>query len=138
MSEKPHAKKKLTMQQQKELDVTIGFLEGIVRRDPAYVEALQLLGDDYTKRGRYESGLEVDERLACLRPDDSLVQYNLACSYSLTKQFAQSAATLTRAIELGYKDFKWLARDPDLKNLRAHELYEPIRAKLKRLKITEE
>ncbi len=138
MSEKPNAKKKLTIQQEKELDVTIGFLEGIVRRDPAYVEALQLLGDDYTKRGRYESGLEVDERLARLRPDDSLVQYNLACSYSLMKQFEQAAATLLRAIELGYRDFKWLARDPDLKNLRAHELYSPIRAKLKQLKITEE
>lgn len=134
MSEKPATKKKLTPQQQKELDVTIGFLEGIVRRDPNYVEALQLLGDDYTKRGHYESGLHVDERLARLRPDDPLVQYNLACSYSLTEQYAPAAAALHRALDLGYADIKWLARDPDLKNLRQHPLYEKIRPRLRELK----
>ena len=43
-------------------------MEGIVRRDPNYVDALQLLGDDYTQRGRFPEGLSVDERLASLEP----------------------------------------------------------------------
>jgi hypothetical protein len=45
-----------------------------------------LLGDDYTRRGKFKAGLDVDTRLAKLRPDDALVYYNLACSYSLTSQ----------------------------------------------------
>jgi tetratricopeptide (TPR) repeat protein len=138
MPEKATAKKKLNPQQERELDITIGFLEGIVRRDPHYVEALQLLGDDYTKRGHFTSGLQVDEQLATLRPDDAGVQYNLACSYSLTEQYELAIKALNRALELGYDEFKFLARDPDLKNLRAHPLYEPIRAKLREQKISEE
>ena len=59
-------------------------MEGLVRRDPNYVDALQMLGDHYTQRGRYPEGLKVDERLARLEPRNALVFYNLACSYSLT------------------------------------------------------
>ena len=134
MPNKNHPKKKLSAQEQRELDVAIGFLEGVVGRDPEYVEALQLLGDDYTRRGRYQSGLQVDERLAQLRPDDALVQYNLACSYSLTDQFEAAAAALNLALDLGYREFTWLARDPDLKKLRRHALYKGIRAKVRKLK----
>jgi tetratricopeptide (TPR) repeat protein len=134
MAEKKKIKKKLTEQEQHELDVSIGFLEGIVKRDPAYVEALQLLGDDYTRRGKFQSGLEVDERLTELRPGDPLVQYNLACSYSLTAQFEKAATALDRAIDLGYRDFKWLSRDPDLKAFRAHALYKAIQARVRKLK----
>ena len=134
MPEKNTNRKRLTRQQQEDLDITIGFLEGVVRRDPAYVDALQLLGDDYTRRGRYESGLEVDERLARLRPDDPLVHYNLACSYSLTGKMDQVAAALERALDRGYRDFAWLARDPDLKKFRRHALYENIQAKMRELK----
>jgi hypothetical protein len=50
--------KKLTRDEKRNLDVEIGFLEGLVRKDPQYVEALQILGDDYTKRGRFDDGLD--------------------------------------------------------------------------------
>ena len=60
----------MTRQEMRDLDLEISFLEGIVRRSPAYVEALQILGDDYTRRGRFSEGLRVDERLSRLRPDD--------------------------------------------------------------------
>ncbi|SVC52913.1 uncharacterized protein METZ01_LOCUS305767, partial [marine metagenome] len=66
------------------MDVEISFLEGLAKRDPQYVEALQLLGDDYTKRGRFPEGLAIDEHLSRLLPEDSMVFYNLACSFSLT------------------------------------------------------
>jgi Flp pilus assembly protein TadD len=132
MSEK--ISKKLTREQQRELDIKIGFMEGVVRRDPAYVEALQVLGDDYTRRGKYVAGLKVDEQLAQLRPDDALVQYNLACSYSLTGNFNQAAAALGKAIDLGYRDFKWLAKDPDLSAIREHPLFKSVRDKMRRIR----
>ena len=135
MSDERAAKKKLSRQQQKDLDASIGFLEGVVRRDPEYVDALQLLGDDYTRRGRFKSGLEVDERLAQLRPNDAMVHYNLACSQSLMGNLAAAAAALDRALDLGYRDFKWLAKDDDLAALRKDPLYAPLRAKIRRLKI---
>jgi tetratricopeptide (TPR) repeat protein len=134
MSEKKGAKKKLTREEQRELDVKIGFMEGVVKRDPKYVEALQILGDDYTQRGKFDAGLKVDEQLSQLRPDDPVVQYNLACSYSLTGNFNQAAAALERAIDTGYRDFKWLGQDPDLADLREHAIYKIIRAKIRKIK----
>lgn len=133
MPEKRGAKKKLSRDEQRELDVRIGFIEGVVRRDPGFVEALQLLGDDYTRRGKFIAGLKIDEQLSQLRPADPQVQYNLACSYSLTGNFNQAAAALDKALNLGYRDFKWLAQDPDLNDLRLHPLFKNIRAKVRRL-----
>jgi tetratricopeptide (TPR) repeat protein len=127
------SKHKLTPGEQRDLDVRIGFIEGVVRRDPGYVEALQVLGDDYTRRGLYVSGLKVDEQLSQMRPEDPTVQYNLACSYSLTGNFNQAAAALEKALELGYREFKHLAQDPDLVELRGHPLYKRIRAKIRRI-----
>jgi len=118
----------------RDLDLEITFMEGIVRRDPAYVEALRVLGDDYTQRGRFEDGLKIDKTLVQLRPTDALVHYNLACSYSLTKESSLAARHLEVAIDLGYRDFKWMARDPDLKFLREGESYERIQTKVKQIK----
>jgi tetratricopeptide (TPR) repeat protein len=126
-------RKKLTRQELKDLDLEILFLEGIVRRDPAYVEALQILGDDYTRRGHYSEGLKIDLRLTVLRPDDSIVHYNLACSYSLTDQIELAFEALHAAISLGYRDFKAMDNDPDLHNVRQNAEYKRIRAKMRGL-----
>ncbi|EEF62981.1 Tetratricopeptide TPR_2 repeat protein [Pedosphaera parvula Ellin514] len=134
MPEKNLVKKKMTREEEKELDVKISFMEGVVRRDPGYVEALQILGDDYTRRGKFVAGLRVDEQLAQLRPSDALIHYNLACSYTLTGNYNQAVAALERALNLGYRDFKWLSQDPDLSELRQHPLYKNIRATVRKLK----
>ena len=131
----PKSRKKLSRDQERDLDIEIGFLEGVIRRDPGYVDALQILGDNYTRRGRIEEGLKVDERLSRLRPADALVHYNLACSYSLIGQFESATEALNRALDLGYRDFKWLAKDPDLVRLRKHPLYKTIRARIKAMAI---
>ena len=134
MPEKSSTRKKMTPAEQRELDVQIGFIEGIVRRDPGYVDALQILGDHYTRRGRYVEGLQVDERLAKLDPDNALVFYNLACSYSLTDQFDGAVAALKKAFALGYRDFKWLAKDPDLRKLRKQPAYQEIAEIVRQIK----
>ncbi len=134
MPAKSSSKKKMTSADQRDLDTKIQFIEGLVRRDPNYVDALQLLGDHYTQRGRFPEGLSVDERLASLEPQNSLVFYNLACSYSLTDQFDRAVEALEKALNLGYRDFAWLAKDPDLKKLRAQSAYVALKEKIKRLK----
>ena len=133
MPAKSNAPKKTNRATQRDLDTKIEFMEGVVRRDPNYVDALQILGDHYTQRGRFPEGLTVDEKLAHLEPQNPLVFYNLACSYSLTDQFDRAVAALNRAIELGYRDFKWLAKDPDLKKLRAQPAFAEIKEKIRHL-----
>jgi len=134
MPAKNQSKKKPSRAEQRDLDTKIQFMEGVLRRDPHYVDALQLLGDHYTQRGRFVDGLQVDEQLAKLMPDSPIVFYNLACSYSLTDRFDAALRALERALELGYRDFAWLVRDPDLKKLRAQPEYEEFREKIRRLK----
>ena len=134
MPAKNTAKKKLSRVEQRDLDTKIGFIEGLVRRDPNYVDALQILGDHYTQRGRIIEGLKVDERLARLEPGNPLVFYNLACSYSLSGVIDQAANALEKALQLGYRDFEWLAKDPDLKPLRGHAAFDDLKAKIRQLK----
>ena len=136
MPEKCSAKSKpLTRKEARELDVKISFLEGLVHREPQYLEALQMLGDHYTQRGRFRHGLRVDQQLSRLQPSNPLVFYNLACSHSLTGEVDQAAAALEKALALGYRDFKWLARDPDLHQLRQHPLYSGIQTKIQKMKV---
>jgi tetratricopeptide (TPR) repeat protein len=127
--------KKLSRKEVRDLDIKITFMEGIVRRDPKYVEALQILGDHYTQRGQFNFSLKVDKRLSRLEPRNPLVFYNLACSYSLNSDLDLAAAALEKALSLGYNDFKWLARDPDLRQLRKHPLYRTIEDKIRKMKV---
>ena len=135
MPAKSSTRKKSKRASQRDLDAKINFMEGLVRRDPDYVDALQLLGDHYTERGRHLDGLKVDEHLAQLEPHNPLVFYNLACSHSLVRQFDRAAQALDKALKLGYRDFRWLARDPDLRELRQQPVYLAIQAKIRRMKV---
>src|SRR5437879_13464085 len=95
MPDKRSAKsKKLTRREVRDLDVKIIFMEAIVQRDPHYVEALQILGDHYTQRGKYDSSLGVAKQLSRLEPQNTLAFYNLACSYSLNGDLDLAPAAL--------------------------------------------
>ena len=64
-------RRKPTPQELRDLDLEIRFMEGLVQRDGGSMEALQVLGDDYTRRGRFQDGLRIDQRLSQLRPRDA-------------------------------------------------------------------
>ena len=127
--------KKLSRKEIREVEVKISFLEGLVGRAPEYVEALQILGDLYTRRGRHEDSLEVDQRLSRLEPRNPLVFYNLACSYCLNGEVDSALNALEQALSLGYCDFKWLAKDPDLRTVRKHPQFRAIQAKIRQMNI---
>jgi tetratricopeptide (TPR) repeat protein len=136
MPQKSSAKaKRIARGETRDLDVKISFLEGVVRRDPQYVEALQILGDHYTQRGLFPQSLQVDQQLSQLEPLNPLVFYNLACSYSLNGELDLAVGSLEKALNLGYRDFKWLARDPDLRPLRKHPQFRAIQAKIRKMKV---
>ena len=104
-------------QQREDIDFEIQFCEGVLKNSPNFIEGLMLLGDLYTKLGLYEQGLNVDLKLARLRPNEPFILYNLACSYSLVGQMNAAIKTIRKAIESGYDDFEHLEQDQDLWNL---------------------
>ncbi len=99
------------------------------------MEALQILGDHYTERGDFMHSLKVDRQLSRLEPRNPLVFYNLACSHSLNGDVDEAISALEKALRLGYRDFKWLARDPDLSRLRRHPHYRRIRSTIQKMKV---
>jgi len=128
--------RKLSAKEQRDLDIEIGFLQRLVQRDPKYIDALQILGDDYSRRGNLGMGLKIDEQLCSLCPNDPSAHYNLACSHSLTGQLDLAVASLERALDLGFEDIKSMAVDPDLNNIRHHPRFKSLQAKLISIRIT--
>ena len=100
------------------LEFEIAFYEQLLREHPNFPDALMALGEAYTRRGWYEKGLTVDQQLTQLKAADPTVWYNLTCSYSLLGRIDESLDALRTAIKLGYDDFDYLRRDPDLQALR--------------------
>jgi tetratricopeptide (TPR) repeat protein len=113
------------------LDFEISFFEKLLEKKPDFIETLIALGDAYTKKGLYEKGLEMDKRLLKLKPDDETVYYNLACDYSLLKLPEFCLKALQKSINLGYKDFKYMEKDPDLAYIRQDKRFGELIAKFR-------
>jgi tetratricopeptide (TPR) repeat protein len=135
MLSKNRTKRKLTRKEQRDLDIEIGFMEGVVRRDAKSFEAWQALSEDYARRGRLEDRLKADEQLARIEPNDPSVLYNLACSYSLAKQAEPAVNALSRAVAKGFKEFKWLLKDPELGHVRKNPLFKKVWTKISAVQI---
>jgi tetratricopeptide (TPR) repeat protein len=103
---------------QNQLDFELEFFAAVLSGNPDYVDALRIMGNLLTLKGRFAEGLQIDKRLVQLRPHDALAHYNLACSYALLKRPDQSIKTLRRAVELGYRDFRYMREDHDLDSIR--------------------
>ena len=103
---------------QSQLDFELDFFGGALDRYPDYVDVLRVMGNLLTLKGRFVEGMNIDKRLVRLRPNDALAHYNLACSFALLKRPDQSIKTLRKAIELGYRDFRYMREDHDLDSVR--------------------
>lgn len=103
---------------QNQVDFELEFFAGVLARNAEYVDVMRVMGNLLTLKGRYAEGLQIDKRLVQLRPNDPLAHYNLACSFALLKRLEQSVKTLRRAVELGYRDFRYMREDRDLDAVR--------------------
>jgi len=104
----------------------IGFYEAVLRRDPAYPEVIEILGGLYTKTGRIADGLKMDRKLVRLQPDNKTAHYNLACSLALCRRKSDALRALQKAVALGYDDYEWMAKDPDLEALKPHPVFAAL------------
>jgi tetratricopeptide (TPR) repeat protein len=103
---------------QNQLDFELDFFAGVIARHPDYIDVLRILGNLLTLKGRFHEALQIDKRIVQLRPGDALAHYNLACHYALLKRADLSLQTLRRAVELGYRDFRYMREDHDLDSIR--------------------
>lgn len=118
-----------------EVDFQIHFYESILKEAPDFIEALIVIGDLYTKKGMTQKGLEADLRLSRLRPDDEMILYNLACSYSLLQEVDKAFGAVKLALECGYDDLNYLEVDDDLEHLRKDARFQEYLALYRREKV---
>jgi len=109
----------------------VDFYRVVTQRQPENIEALAELAQAHTRLGQWETGLELDRRLARLLPEDPTIQYNLCCSLALTQRTLESLEVLEHAIGLGYDDVDYLLEDPDLTALRDQPRFQELVRRLR-------
>ena len=81
-------------------------------------DVLRAQASNLTTKGLLKEGLKVDQKLVQVRPADPTAHYNLACRYALMRQPDLALTTLRKAVELGYRDFRYMIQDRDLDSIR--------------------
>jgi serine/threonine protein kinase/Flp pilus assembly protein TadD len=98
-------------------EMEVRMLERQLELVPEDVRARSLLAADYANSGRADDAARHLEMTIALRPNDSNVLYNAACTYGILGKKAETLELLRRALAAGYANFAWPHQDPDLKFL---------------------
>ena len=110
----------------------IDLYEAAVKSNPNNIEALRFLGYTYSKDGCHEKALEIDKKLVRLLPEESIIHYNLACSYSQLNQLDNAFNELEMSILLGYNEWKHMEHDEDLNNMKKDPRYQQLISSLRK------
>ena len=109
-----------------QVDFEVDFFSRVLAAAPEFHEVLRAQASNLTTKGRLQDGLAVDKRLVALRPADPTSHYNLACRYALLKQPDLAIVTLRKAVELGYRDHRFMEEDHDLDSIRKDPRYRKL------------
>jgi serine/threonine protein kinase/Flp pilus assembly protein TadD len=104
----------------------IAVLEQQLRDVPEDVRARVLLAADYAGTGREVDAVRELQKAVDLRPHDSNILYNAACTYGVIKRKAEALDMLRQAKAAGYQNLEWARRDPDLACLHGEPEFESI------------
>jgi len=92
----------------------IAVLQRQLEQVPEDVRARILLASLYAYIGNREDATRQVDMAVALRPADANILYNAACTYGVMGMKAEALALLKRAGDVGYQNWDWLSRDPDL------------------------
>jgi len=92
-------------------------LELQLRQFPDDVRARILLAADLANLGQPEEAVLHVRIAVAMRPTDSNVLYNAACTYGSLAMKADALEMFQRCIKSGYSNAAWAINDPDLKIL---------------------
>ena len=95
-------------------EMEMRMLERQLELVPEDVRARSLLAADYANMGRMDDAGRHLEMAVALRPNDSNVLYNAACTYGVLGDRTAALDLLRRSLAAGYANFDWPHQDPDL------------------------
>jgi serine/threonine protein kinase/tetratricopeptide (TPR) repeat protein len=76
-----------------------------------------------TRAGKTGEAKQEAEKALALSPDDPVMSYNTACFYARLGEQSLAAKTLQKAVTIGYENYEWMKRDPDLESVRNEPEY---------------
>ena len=96
----------------------VAVLRQLLEHVPEDVRARILMGAELAGMGEVEETERHLQMAIALRPNDTNVLYNAACTYGILKKKQEALDTLKKAIDCGYGNLEWIKQDPDLLLLR--------------------
>jgi non-specific serine/threonine protein kinase len=104
----------------------IQALESHIREVPEDARARSLIAADYAELGRTEDARREAGMAITLRPNESSILYNAACTFCSLNLRAEAMDALAKAWRAGFKDTDWVRGDPDLTLLHDEPEFEKL------------
>ena len=97
---------------------------------PDDARAVYLAANGMAALGERERAAEWIARAAAMRPEDSMLLYNTACTHSLLGNCELAIALLENAVQNGLRQKAWYERDSNLDPLRTYPRFQSLLASL--------
>ena len=94
--------------------------------NPDDARACNLGSGLHAKLGHNEKALEYAERSLAIDPEDPMLLYNVACTYSCLGKTDDALSCLERAVDKGFGHKEWIDHDSDLDALRESPRFKAI------------
>ena len=114
---------------QGKLDDAEDRFKAVLDIEPGYARAHSMLGVISHRRGNFSEAIKHFE--AAMRLDSRLedsAAYNIARAWAREGEIEKSAKWLRKAVEAGFKDWRRLAADAELANVRKTAYYRVLMA----------
>lgn len=104
----------------------IAIYEGQLKKVPEDARVRVLLAGDYAIQGRLEEAKREADMAMALRPDDTMIMYNIACAHCLMNNTKDALIALKKSWEGGNRNVAWTRQDPDLTILHGDPEFERL------------
>ena len=104
----------------------IASFEAHVKKVPEDARARVLLANAYATLGRHDEAKREADLATALRPDDTMILYNIACVFCLMGNAKDAMNSLRKACDAGYSATAWAKQDPDLSLLHGDPEFESL------------
>ncbi len=102
------------------------IFEKHLKKMPEDARVRVLLANSYAQNGRGEDAKREADMAMALRPDDTMILYNLACVFCLMNNAKEAIIALKKARDAGYHATAWARQDPDLALLHGDPEFEQL------------
>jgi tetratricopeptide (TPR) repeat protein len=89
-------------------------LERQLEMVPEDARARILLATNYAHFGNQDAAIREVQKAIALRPNDTSILYNAACTYGIMQRKTEALELLKKAKSLRFPQLDWARRDPDL------------------------